>query len=162
MKGKLSNRNFTRRNSTRSAAAAIAAAVTTSVLVIPAASPASAQSRSPIGVAINSVDSTCKHNGRNYIVRQYFRGVQRYTLRCGTTTWGWKHIKLRHGWNAGMDGKINNAIANGAPNGRGGFSIYTNQCPPVERFRTIIGTPAGLNDVLTAYNVTNLASARKC
>ncbi|MHB6905005.1 hypothetical protein [Streptomyces sp. CB02959] len=61
-----------------------------------------------------------------------------------------------------MDGKIKKAIANGVPIGRGGFSIYTNQCPPVERFRTIIGTPAGLNDVLTAYNFTNLASGGTC
>ncbi|MET9167415.1 hypothetical protein [Streptomyces sp. XHT-2] len=86
------------------------------------------------------------------------------TLRCGTKTWGWKHIKARHGWNTSMDKKISAAIWSGEPNGRGGFSTYTNSCPKIEKFRTIIGTPAGKNDLLTAYKVdqTRAAAAAKC
>ncbi|MBC9731430.1 hypothetical protein H8R17_44515 [Streptomyces sp. TRM68367] len=80
-------------------------------------------------------------------------------MRCGTSTWGWKHIKARHGWNSTMDRKINAAIWSGDPNGRGGYSTYLNQCPRVEKFRTIIGTPAGTNDLLTAYKVNQPAVA---
>ncbi|TYB46932.1 hypothetical protein FXF69_12625 [Actinomadura chibensis] len=79
-------------------------------------------------------------------------------MRCGTRTWGWKHIKARHGWNRTMDRKIGTAIWSGDPNGRGGYSTYANQCPRREKFRTIIGTPAGSNDLLTAYPVNQLAA----
>ncbi|MEV0845691.1 hypothetical protein AB0J21_07355 [Streptomyces sp. NPDC049954] len=105
-----------------------------------------------------SIDAICRSHGQTYTVREYFRGPARYTLRCGTKTWGWKHIKLRHGWNATMDKKIGAAIYSGRANGRGGFSTYTAQCPSVEKFRTILGTPAARNDLLTAYPVTTAAS----
>lgn len=42
-----------------------------------------------------------------------------------------------------------------------GFSTYANACPRIEKFRTIIGTPAGFNDLLTAYKVGNRAAARR-
>ena len=63
-----------------------------------------------------------------------------------------------------MDKKISAAIWSEEPNGRGGFSTYTNSCPKIEKFRTIIGTPAGKNDLLTAYKVdqTRAAAAAKC
>ncbi|AYN43990.1 hypothetical protein D9753_31840 [Streptomyces dangxiongensis] len=80
-------------------------------------------------------------------------------MRCGTSTWGWKHIKAGHGWDSTMDRKIDAAIGSGDPNGRGGYSTYTHQCPNVEKFRTIIGTPAGSNDLLTAYKVDQPAVA---
>ncbi|MFE9250101.1 hypothetical protein [Streptomyces sp. NPDC007088] len=108
--------------------------------------------------AAPSIDAICRSHGQTYTVREYFRGPARYTLRCGTKTWGWKHIKLRHGWNAAMDKKISAAIYSGRPNGRGGFSTYTAQCPSVEKFRTILGTPAARNDLLTAYPVNTVAS----
>ena len=57
-----------------------------------------------------------------------------------------------------MDRKTNAAIGYGNPNGRGGYSTYLNQCPRVEKFRTIIGTPAGNNDLLTAYDVDQSAA----
>ncbi|PWI09550.1 hypothetical protein DIZ27_15745 [Streptomyces sp. NWU339] len=52
-----------------------------------------------------------------------------------------------------MDKKISTAIWSGDPNGRGGYSTYTKSCPRIEKFRTIIGTPAGKTDLLTAYKV---------
>jgi hypothetical protein len=63
-----------------------------------------------------------------------------------------------------MDRKIAAAIWSGDPNGRGGYSTYLNQCPRIEKFRTIIGTPAGTNDLLTAYKVDQpaVASAAAC
>ncbi|AZM57757.1 hypothetical protein DMA15_18175 [Streptomyces sp. WAC 01529] len=52
-----------------------------------------------------------------------------------------------------MDRKIEAAIWSGDPNGRGGYSTYSATCPRIEKFRTIIGTPAGAKDLLTAYKV---------
>ncbi|WP_328666776.1 hypothetical protein OG905_07090 [Streptomyces sp. NBC_00322] len=154
-----------RLNATRTIAA-LATAVATSALVIPAASPATAATSSPAAtsssaeVVADSIDATCRSHSRTYIVRTYYRGPGKYTLRCGTSTWGWKHIKARHGWNSTMDRKISAAIWSGRPNGRGGYSTYTNTCPSIEKFRTIIGTPAGTNDLLTAYKVTTRAAAK--
>lgn len=145
---------------------ALAAGITASVLLIPAgsASAASDPDGKAVGIAADSIAATCKNHGKNHVVRKYYRGPKFYTLRCGTKTWGWKHIKARHGWNTSMDKKISAAIWSGEPNGRGGFSTYTNSCPKIEKFRTIIGTPAGGDDLLTAYKVdqTRAAAVAKC
>ncbi|MEU7581641.1 hypothetical protein AB0B50_29030 [Streptomyces sp. NPDC041068] len=42
---------------------------------------------------------------------------------------------------------------------RGRYSTWTAPCPSREKFRTEIGTPAGANDVRTAYQVTSVAAA---
>lgn len=155
-----------RLHSSRAVKAALTTAAVISALLIPTAGSATAAMTSnkagntTAEVAADSIDATCRSHSRNYVVRNYYRGPAKYTLRCGTSTWGWKHIKARHGWNSTMDRKISAAFWSGSPNGRGGFSTYTAQCPSVEKFRTIVGTPAGSNDLLTAYNVTTLAAAR--
>ncbi|MEU9678448.1 hypothetical protein AB0D92_33735 [Streptomyces parvus] len=59
-------------------------------------------------------------------------------------------------------GKPNAAFWSGKPNGRGGFSTCTASCPSVEKFRTVLGTPAGPNELLIAYKVNSLAAAAKC
>jgi hypothetical protein len=146
------------------AKSALVAAATASVLLMPAAAPAapaSAAPKAPATAAAAPVDTfsgTCKHAKRTHILKRYHRGHHTVTLRCGTKTWGWKHIKRRHGWNRTMDRKIAAAIGHGSPNGRGGYSTYTNTCPRFEKFRTIIGTPGGRNDLLTAYNVGRRAT----
>ncbi|MFD8675690.1 hypothetical protein ACFV1A_21685 [Streptomyces seoulensis] len=149
------------------ARAALAAATAVSALLIPAAGSASAASPvsgTTVTARANSYDATCRSHSRTYVLKKYYRRVpvgppSYYTLRCGTSTWGWKHIKARHGWNSTMDRKISAAIDTGSPNGRGGYSTYLNQCPRVEKFRTILGTPAGRGDLLTAYNVDRPAAA---
>lgn len=126
-----------------------------------AISPAVAQNSRPTlrqtadDMSVANITTTCKNNGRNHIVRTYFRGPARYTLRCGTSTWGWKHIQ--HRWSNSFDNKISNAIASGLPNGSG-YSTWT--LPPCSRetFRTILGTPAAVNDLRTAYKVTATAA----
>ncbi|MFE9921028.1 hypothetical protein ACFYQA_05450 [Streptomyces sp. NPDC005774] len=130
----------------------LTAAITASVLLIPtgSASAASDPGGTAVGIAADSITATCKNNGKNHIVRKYYRGPQFCTLRCGTKTWGRKHIKARHGWNTSMDKKISAAIWSGDPNGRGGYSTYTKSGPRIEKFRTVIGTPAGKADLLTA------------
>ncbi|MCC3651689.1 hypothetical protein LIX60_09460 [Streptomyces sp. S07_1.15] len=109
----------------------------------------------------DSISAKCRNNGRNYIVREYYRGVNRYTLRCGTSTWGWKHIQ--HRWSTSFNNKIRNTIANGerkyVPVS---FSFYT--LPPCSRetFRVLIGTPAAGNDIRTAYKVSSTSAAPRC
>ncbi|MEU8889047.1 hypothetical protein [Streptomyces sp. NPDC048442] len=145
------------------------------MLVIPAAGTASAgapvaRQAAPgqvapgqaVDAAAASFDALCRSHSRNYVLKHYYRGPGKYNLRCGTSSWGWKHIKARHGWNATMDRKISAAFWSGRPNGRGGFSTYTAACPSVEKFRTILGTPAGPYELLTAYKVNSLAAAAKC
>ncbi|MET7674135.1 hypothetical protein [Streptomyces seoulensis] len=146
---------------------ALAATAALSALLIPAAGSASAASPvsgSTVTARANSYDATCRSHSRTYVLKKYYRRVPVgpptfYTLRCGTSTWGWKHIKAGHGWNSTMDRKISAAIGTGSLNGRGGYSTYLNQCPRVEKFRTILGTPAGRGDLLTAYNVDRPAAA---
>ncbi|WP_328551099.1 MULTISPECIES: hypothetical protein [unclassified Streptomyces] len=142
--------------------ATLAAAAAMSALLVPAAGSASAASSASgetATAAAGSFDAACRSHSRTYVLKKYYRGPQLFTLRCGTSTWGWKHIKAGHGWNSTMDRKIHAAIWSGDPNGRGGYSTYLNQCPRVEKFRTIIGTPAGTNDLLTAYKVDQPAVA---
>lgn len=62
-----------------------------------------------------------------------------------------------------MDRKIAAAIWSGEPNDGGGYSTYTSgTCPRLEKFRTIIGTPAGRNDLLTAYQIDRPARIAAC
>ncbi|MEV6997640.1 hypothetical protein AB0N62_08080 [Streptomyces sp. NPDC093982] len=142
--------------------AGLSAAVALAALAVPAASSASA-TPSPVdtrvSIAADSIDAKCRSHSRDYVVRDYFRGAQEVHAALRHQDGGWKHIKLRHGWNSTMDRKISAAISSGADNGRGGYSTYTIQCPPVEKFRTIIGTPGGINDLLTAYRVDQRAAA---
>lgn len=149
--------------------AALSGAAVISALLIPAAGSASAAplaSGETVTAQADSFAAKCRSHSRNYILKKYYRGPKEFTLRCGASTWGWKHIKARHGWNSTMDRKISAAIWSGDPNGRGGYSTYANQCPGgrVEKLRTIIGTPAGLNDLLTAYKVDQRAAvgAARC
>ncbi|MCX4665959.1 hypothetical protein OG453_04610 [Streptomyces sp. NBC_01381] len=146
-------------NTSRNVKAALTAGVVASALLIPTAGSAAASSSGPV-VTVRAVDpnTACRHHGKNYIVRTYFRGPTKYTLRCGKSSWGWKHIKAGHGWNNTMNKKISAAIWSGKFNG-GGFSTWTASCPSREKFRTKIGTPAGRNDLRTAYQVSSLAAA---
>lgn len=145
-------------NTSRNAKAALCAGVVASALLIPTTGSAAASSSGP-DVTVRAVDpnTACRSHGKNYVVRTYFRGPNKYTLRCGTRTWGWKHIKAGHGWNNTMNRKISAAIWSGKWNG-GGYSTWSASCPSREKFRTKIGTRAGANDLRTAYQVTNRAA----
>ncbi|MEW2527577.1 hypothetical protein [Streptomyces sp. NPDC047071] len=147
-------------NTSRTIKTALATGVVASALLIPAAGSATASSSGP-AASVKAVDpnTACRHHGRNYVVRTFYRGPEAFTMRCGTSTWGWKHIKAGHGWNDTMDRKTSAAIWSGKWNG-GGYSTWTASCPSREKFRTKIGTPAGTNDLRTAYPVTSLAADR--
>ncbi|MEW2150515.1 hypothetical protein AB0909_14825 [Streptomyces albidoflavus] len=111
--------------------------------------------------ASGGYDATCRKKPQKHVLREYFRGPARYTLRCGTKKYGWKHIKARHGWSATMDRKINTAITSGKPNDARGFSTWSAQCPSEEVFRTVIGTPVATNGLLTAYRIDGRSGAKK-
>lgn len=149
-------------NSSRNVKVALAAGAVASALLIPTAGSATASPSGPIVTpGASDIGQTCRSHGRNHIVRKYHRGPEEFTLRCGTRTWGWKHIKARHGWNNTMDRKISAAIWSGVWNG-GGYSTWSASCPSKEKFRTKTKTPAGTNDLRTAYRVTNSATAPRC
>jgi hypothetical protein len=143
----------------RNVKAALTAGVLAPALLIPAAGSATASSNGPaVSVQAVNPNTACRQHGRHYIVRTYFRGPTKYTLRCGTRTWGWKHIKAGHGWNNTMNKKISAAIWSGKWNG-GGFSTWSTSCPSREVFRTKTGTPDRTNDLRTAYRVTSLTAS---
>ncbi|MFJ3584737.1 hypothetical protein ACIPPS_21265 [Streptomyces sp. NPDC090127] len=62
----------------------------------------------------------------NHIVKNYTRGFVNVPLRCATSTWGYRHLVPKHGFN---DSQIANTVARGKQSF--GF-YYTNlaQCPP--------------------------------
>lgn len=82
------------------ARAALSATIALSALLAPAAGVASAASstlsafREAVAAAGDSFDARCRSHNRNYILKKYHRVPKFYTLRCGTSTWGWKHINL--------------------------------------------------------------------
>lgn len=107
--------------------------------------------------------STSYCNGRSYkaVVKNYTRGSASLPLRCGTSTWGFRHITSR--WNADFDSMIALTISRGeaVPDVQqdGGSKIYAlfdNNCN--ELFRVIYnGGAYNGNDVkpqgiITAYD----------
>ncbi|MFE0640113.1 hypothetical protein ACFW2Y_00575 [Streptomyces sp. NPDC058877] len=94
----------------------------------------------------------CAGKSENYIVKNYTRGFVNLPLRCGTSTWGYRHLVPKHGFN---DSQIANTVARGKQSF--GF-YYTNlaQCPPVT-FKVVYndgalgGTGVRPQGIITAY-----------
>jgi hypothetical protein len=102
-------------------------------------------------------------NGRSYksVVKKYYRGSAAHPLRCGRSTWGFRHITSR--WDAHFDSWIALTISRGAEVGDlqqdGGSNIYAifdRNCH--ELFRVIYNRNAYLGrtdvrpqGVITAY-----------
>ncbi|MEV0664670.1 hypothetical protein AB0I58_24975 [Spirillospora sp. NPDC050365] len=113
--------------------------------------------------------SYCIHRSYKTVVRAYTRGSKHLPLRCGTSTWGFKHIT--HRWNATFDKTIALTIARGEMvtdlQGDGGTAIYAlfnNKC--VELFRIIYnggalhGKSLRPQGIITAYYRSGSARAR--
>lgn len=107
--------------------------------------------------------SYCHKRSYTHVVKKYARGSARLPLRCGTTTWGFKHIT--HRWNAAFDASIALTIARGEAvndvQGDGGSKIYAlfdNRCN--ELFRVIYnggayrGKGVRPQGIITAYYTT--------
>src|SRR4051794_31028779 len=56
----------------------------------------------------------CDPHAYTYIVKNYTRGAGVYTMRCGETSWGFRHLVARGRWNATFDSWIALTIAHGA------------------------------------------------
>jgi hypothetical protein len=70
----------------------------------------------PVHVATaTTVPSTTACNGRSYtyVVKVYHRGSGAYSLRCGTSSWGFIHIVAGHGWGASLNAAIASVISQG-------------------------------------------------
>lgn len=107
--------------------------------------------------------SYCAHRSYKSVVRNYTRGGGHYPLRCGTATWGFKHIT--HRWNAAFDAKIALTIARGEQvadvqqdGGTAIFALFNDRC--TELFRVIYnggayrGNGIRPQGIITAYDRT--------
>ncbi|MEV4256023.1 hypothetical protein AB0J52_22930 [Spirillospora sp. NPDC049652] len=78
------------------------------------------------GAAAQQLADPCAGKGYAHIVRLYRRGASRLPLRCGTSTWGYRHIT--HRWSADFDRRIALTISRGVVvqdvQGDGGTAIY--------------------------------------
>ncbi len=111
-----------------------------------------------------SVPTTfCNSHPYTYVVKNYSRGGAKLPLRCGTTTWGFKHIT--HRWNAAFDSKIALTISRGEvvtdvqqDGGSAIYALFDNRCE--ELFRVIYnggayrGNGVRPQGIITAYDRT--------
>lgn len=109
----------------------------------------------------------CTGAAQSKVVRTYYRGPKvgpkvPYVLRCGTSTWGYRHLKKKGRWSTAFDRKIANTIANGTITvnlpGRRIFDDLLKQCPPKSRFKVVVnpGSKGGKphinpQGIVTAY-----------
>ncbi|GAA4544412.1 hypothetical protein GCM10023175_22550 [Pseudonocardia xishanensis] len=109
----------------------------------------------------------CDGKSEETVVRTYSRGSLAIPLRCGTNTYGFRHVVQKGRWNDAFDSRIANTIARGTVNAAG--TIYgemTDRC--VNTFRVVVnqgaigGSGFRPQGVITAYEVTypNTASVR--
>ena len=98
--------------------------------------------------------SLCKGKSRNHIVRRYHRGGATIVLRCGSKTWGYRHLVERKRWSKSFDAKIRRTIASGDQTDEG-WSRYSSGCPKREIFRVIgtHGTQSHIKGIITAYRI---------
>lgn len=104
----------------------------------------------------------CNGRSDNSVVTNYYRGNAARPIRCGTTSWGFRHVTQR--WNAAYDAMMRATIARGESvgdaQGDGGTQIYAafdGSCH--ELFRVIYnggslhGTGVNPQGVITAYYI---------
>lgn len=110
-------------------------------------------------------------DGQSYtkLVANYHRGTALYGMRCGTTSWGFIHVKPR--WNTTFDSNIALTISRGEDvadveqdGGSVIFALFDNSCN--ELFRVIYnggaynGNGIRPQGIITAYYITHGGPAR--
>lgn len=109
-------------------------------------------------VALNSVESNqtaarggvCAGKSKNHVVRKYYRGLYEFRLKCGTKSWGWRHIA--HRWNRHFAKRIGAVLANGTKFNGGYQKVrYDPKTCKTTGFRVVIKNPS--TDIVTAYRV---------
>ena len=117
-----------------------------------------------------SAADRCKGKSEAHIVKKYYRGPLAIPLRCGTKTWGYRHLVERGRWSASFDKKINHAIWRGTekliPGGR--WHFYMEAMPPCSKHFGVLDNPNayGKNPrinpqgIITAYSMKDAPSSR--
>ncbi|MYS61143.1 MULTISPECIES: hypothetical protein [Streptomycetaceae] len=122
---------------------AISLTAVTAVAV--AAAPEASAAQSPNG-------DPCAGKSATSIVKNYYRGPLIVPLRCGTSSWGYRHLAPKHEFNDSM-------IAQTVSRGNQMFGFYylnLNQCPAM-MFKVVFndgalgGTGVRPQGVITAY-----------
>lgn len=145
-------------------AGAVVACLAVSLAVGPAAA-----SSGPVTVAGVAADA-CAGQPKKKIVKKYYRGPTMVPLRCGTKTWGYKHLVDRGRWSASFSKKIDSTIWSGsiAVNEPGEVTYVKKQpaCPPRITFKVVTnpgkyGRDPRINPqgVISAYKPSGLAAA---
>jgi hypothetical protein len=147
----------------------IAVSVAATCFALPLSVESAAASSGPeivAGVAANA----CTGKPAKTIVKKYYRGPAVVPLRCGTSTWGYKHLVKRGRWSGNFSKKINTTIWSGTiavdqPGERTYERKFTG-CPPRTLFKVVTNPgPYGRDPrikpqgVVTAYKPASLASA---
>ncbi|MGV9248817.1 hypothetical protein [Streptomyces sp. NPDC003710] len=109
----------------------------------------------------------CAHAPESKVVRTYTRGPKIgpkvvVVLRCGSSTWGYRHLTKKGRWSTAFDRKIANTIQSGTITvdkpGQRIFDDILKQCPPKSRFKVVtnpgkMGRKPHINPqgIVTAY-----------
>ncbi|MFE6777486.1 hypothetical protein [Streptomyces sp. NPDC057702] len=152
---------------TRHTLAATALAVTIGGTGAAAPGTAHVSGRTEPEAAARAAKDPCAHAAESKIVRTYGRGPQVgpklfVVLRCGSSTWGYRHLGKKGRWSTAFDRKIANTIRSGtvtvdAP-GRRIYDDIVRQCPVKSRFK-VVENPGKMNrkphikpqGIVTAY-----------
>lgn len=113
-----------------------------------AAAPGSARDIGHAGLstAAQVKKDPCAHAAQSKVVRTYTRGPKIgpkvvVVLRCGSSTWGYRHLTKKGRWSKAFDRKIANTIQSGSITvDMPGARIYDDilkQCPPKSRFKVV-------------------------
>lgn len=148
------------------------ATVASMCLTLPVASGAAA-SPAPTPVSADSVASKCKGASKKTVAVTYHRGPGKVLLRCGTKSWGYKHLVAKKRWSSNFSKKVGQAIWSGkivtdVP-GERTYERHAAQCPPKVLMRVVTNPGAYGKDkrikpqgVVTAYKPTAGASTAAC
>lgn len=83
----------------------------------------------------------CDGKSEGAVVRTYNRGSVAIPLRCGTATYGFRHVVQRGRWSDSFDSRVAQTIARGTVNGAGTIDAeFDDRC--VERFRVVVNQGA--------------------
>ncbi|MGY0019315.1 hypothetical protein [Streptomyces sp. cg35] len=90
-----------------------------------------------------SAADPCAGKSYKHVVKRYNNGPGIIPLRCGTTTWGYKHLVARGRWSASFDKKIKKALWSGTPatipGGR--WHYYMEAMPPCTKYFGVLDNP---------------------
>ncbi|MCX5530073.1 hypothetical protein OG785_05820 [Streptomyces sp. NBC_00006] len=85
----------------------------------------------------------CAGKSYKHVVKRYNNGLGIIPLRCGTSTWGYRHLVARGRWSASFDKKITKALWSGTPvtitGGR--WHYYMVAVPPCTKYFGVLDNP---------------------